>query len=68
MNTIKNVVSGRPYEKDGQKKTAWTKHGVLIEKDGKQFIKLESYPLPNENGEVWLSVFEQENKSQDVPF
>jgi len=67
MTVIKNVVSGRRYEKDGEQKTAWTKHGVLIEKDGKQSIKLESYPLPNENGEVWLSIFDNDKK-QDVPF
>lgn len=65
MTVFKDICSGRPYKaKDGSDKMAWTRVGTLIEKDGKQYVKLEAIPLPNEKGEVFLSVFDQTNRSQ----
>lgn len=42
----------------GRDKPIWLKHGVAFEKEGKIRVKLESLPLPDEKGEVWLSLFE----------
>ena len=43
--------------KDG--KTYWHKLGVkFVYDDGKESIKLDSLPLPNEKGEVWMNLFE----------
>ena len=64
MTVFKDIVSGRKYtDRNGQEKTQWTNVGTLIEKDGKQYVKLKCYPLPNEQGEVFLSVFEQRNQT-----
>ena len=47
--------------KDG--KTYWHKLGVkFLYDDGKESIKLDSLPLPNEKGEVWMNLFETEPK------
>ena len=41
-------------------KTYWQKLGVkFVSDDGKESIKLDALPLPNEKGEVWMNVFEQ---------
>ena len=64
MTVFKDIVSGRKYtDRNGQEKTQWTNVGTLIEKDGKQYVKLKAYPLPNEKGEVFLSVFEPREQS-----
>ena len=42
----------------GRDKPVWLKHGIAFEKDGKIRIKLESLPIPNKDGEIWLSLFE----------
>jgi hypothetical protein len=39
-------------------KPVWLKHGIAFEKDGKIRIKLESLPIPNKDGDIWLSLFE----------
>jgi hypothetical protein len=59
--TIKNLmVSGEKYtSKTGQEKTRWIKIGVLINKDGKEFIKLDSIPFTNT-----IQVFEQKEKDE----
>tara|TARA_Y100001938_G_scaffold87847_1_gene120346 strand:+ start:102 stop:344 length:243 start_codon:yes stop_codon:yes gene_type:complete len=53
-----NVVQAK--EVDGRDKPVWLKHGVAFEKNGKISIKLESLPLPNKDGEVWLRLFDQD--------
>ena len=64
MTVFKDICTGRRYTKNGEEKTAWTRVGVLIEKDGRQYVKLEAYPLPNADGEVFLSVFEPRPREQ----
>lgn len=51
-----DILSGRA-DKDGKKR--WTKIGVMWPaKQGEGFsIKLEALPLPNAEGEVWISAF-----------
>lgn len=47
----------------GRDKPIWLKHGVAFQsEDGKMRIKLESLPLPNAEGEVWLNLFEDDGQ------
>lgn len=55
---IQDIVSKEVYKKDGQEKVSWNKVGVLIESNGKKYIKL--FHLPN----VLFSVFERKEKDQ----
>jgi len=55
---IKNICSCEQYEKNGEKKLSWKQIGTLIEKDGKQYIKLFMFP-----GQFY-SVFENEKESE----
>ena len=63
-----DVVSGRKVI--GQDKKRWTNVGVAFEDgDGKiTGIKLNALPLQNENGEVWLSLFEQKPRDNVQAF
>ena len=63
-----DVVSGRKVV--GQDKKRWTNVGVAFEGDDGKItgIKLNALPLQNENGEVWLSLFEQKPKSNADAF
>jgi hypothetical protein len=45
-----------------KEKTQWIRVGVLLEKDGKMRIKLDSIPIGNWDG--WLNVFEKEKKEK----
>ena len=47
-------------EVQGRDKPIWMRHGVAFEGDKGISIKLESLPLPNEKGEVWLRLFEDD--------
>lgn len=43
----------------GRDKAVWIRHGIAFENDsGKIRVKLESIPIPDEKGEIWLSLFE----------
>lgn len=43
----------------GRDKAVWIRHGIAFENDqGKVRVKLESIPIPDEKGEIWLSLFE----------
>ena len=63
-----DVVSGRKVI--GQDKKRWTNVGVAFEdSDGKiTGIKLNALPLQNENGEIWLSLFEQKPRDNVQAF
>jgi hypothetical protein len=57
-------------KKDKDGKTRWTRIGVMFpSKQGEGFsIKLEALPLPNAEGEVWISAFvPRENDRQGAP-
>ena len=50
-------------------KTYWQKLGVkFVSDDGKESIKLDSLPLPNERGEVWMNLFDLDFYQKDNPF
>ena len=63
-----DVVSGRKVI--GQEKKRWTNVGIAFEDgDGKiTGIKLNALPLQNENGEIWLSLFEQKQRDNVQAF
>ena len=62
MVKVLDVVQPREG-KDG--KTYWQKLGVkFVSDDGKESIKLDALPLPNEKGEVWMNLFETEPKEE----
>ena len=63
-----DVVSGRKVI--GQDKKRWTNVGVAFEGDDGKItgIKLNALPLHNENGEVWLSLFEQKPRDNVQAF
>ena len=58
---MKDLCIRESYTKDGAEKVSWNKVGVLIEANGKQYIKL--YHMPG----VLISVFEQKRKEQSAP-
>lgn len=61
--TFKDICHGEKYERNGEEKMKWTKIGTLIEKDGKQYIKLQFVPVGA--AEIFLSVFEpRQNDNQ----
>ena len=63
---IKDICVREEYEANNETKTSWNKIGLLIETNGKQYVKL--FHIPN----VLCNVFEQkkreEPKSQGEPF
>lgn len=48
----------------GETKVRWKNCGIKIVKDDKEYIKLDCYPLPNAEGEVFLAVFPKKPKAQ----
>lgn len=50
-------------EIEGREKPIWIKHGRAFEKEGKIRIKLDSLPIPDKNGEIWLNLFEQDDNN-----
>ena len=57
---MKDLCIREEYEKNGETKVSWNKIGVLIEANGKQYVKL--FHIPG----VLISVFEQKAK-EDKP-
>lgn len=55
-----NVVQAKSVP--NQEKAIWLKHGAAFETDGKISIKLESLPIPNLEGDIWLKLFEADDK------
>lgn len=55
---MKDLCIRETYEKNGEEKTSWNKIGIMIESNGKQYIKL--FHIPN----TLISVFEQKSKDK----
>lgn len=47
-------------EVQGRDKPVWMRHGIAFSGEKGISIKLESLPLPNAQGEVWLRLFEDD--------
>jgi hypothetical protein len=46
-------------------RTNWIHVGAAFKREDKFSMKLETYPIPNEKGEVWLQLYER-NESDEV--
>lgn len=55
---MKDLCIRETYQKNGEEKTSWNKIGILIESNGKEYIKL--FHIPNQ----LISVFEQKPKDK----
>ena len=40
-------------------RTNWINVGAAFKREDKFSMKLDTYPIPNENGEVWLQLYER---------
>ena len=40
-------------------RTNWITVGAAFKRDDKFSMKLDTYPIPNEKGEVWLQLYER---------
>lgn len=65
-----NLVQGKKYTLNGEEKIQWIRVGKFLNKSDKPSIKLDVYPIPNPDGEIWLNIYpEDENegrKSNDI--
>lgn len=71
-SVIKNIVYGQKYTSQGEERMKWTQCGILIEKDGRQYIKMQFIPIGiDPDGGIFFNVFEQghgrDRNRQDVP-
>ena len=46
-------------------RTNWINVGAAFKRENKFSMKLDTYPIPNEKGEVWLQLYER-NESDEV--
>lgn len=46
-------------------RTNWIHVGAAFKREDKFSMKLETYPIPNEKGEVWLQLYER-NEGDEV--
>jgi hypothetical protein len=62
-----DLVQGKKYfDKEGNEKTQWIKIGKLFTKMGiPSSMKLDCYPIPDKEGEVWVKIFPKDYKSVD---
>ena len=77
---MKRFTVSQAKEVDGRDKPVWLRHGIAFQKEGKALrVKLESLPIPNREGEIWLSLFEDDGSrgvttqpssdfDDDIPF
>ena len=64
METIKyNVTQPKTNHKTGD--GYWVKLGIAQKSPNNFWIKLESLPIPNQDGEIWINLFER--KEDEVP-
>lgn len=46
-------------------RTNWITVGAAFKREDKFSMKLETYPMPNEKGEVWLQLYER-NETDEI--
>lgn len=44
--------------------TFWLNLGIALQKEQGISVKLNSLPLPNDSGEVWLQLYEKEENNE----
>lgn len=45
-------------------RTNWIHVGMAFKRENKFSMKLETYPMPNEKGEVWLQLYERSESDE----
>ena len=66
---MKRFTVSQAKEVEGRDKPVWLRHGIAFQKDGKALrIKLESLPIPNREGEIWLTLFEDDGERRGEGF
>jgi hypothetical protein len=66
---MKRFTVSQAKEIEGRDKPVWLRHGIAFQKDGKALrIKLESLPIPNKDGEIWLTLFESDGEGRGEGF
>ena len=58
-----NVVQGQKRRSDPEK-SDWVKLGIAFEDSKGMRIKLNALPIPNQEAEIWLSLFPQDDKGK----
>jgi hypothetical protein len=65
VNVMWNVNYKVVQAKSSGDRTKWIHVGAAFKSEDKFSLKLETYPMPNANGEVWLQLYER-NENDEV--
>jgi len=63
MKKMYNVVQGQKRRSDPEK-SDWVKLGIAFEDSKGMRIKLNALPIPNQEAEIWLSLFPMDDKGK----
>ena len=63
MKKMYNVVQGQKRRNDPEK-SDWVKLGIAFEDSKGMRIKLNALPIPNQEAEIWLSLFPMDDKGK----
>jgi hypothetical protein len=63
MKKMFNVVQGQKRRSDPEK-SDWVKLGIAFEDSKGMRIKLNALPIPNQEAEIWLSLFPMDDKGK----
>lgn len=63
MKKMFNVVQGQKRRNDPEK-SDWVKMGIAFEDSKGMRIKLNALPIPNQEAEIWLSLFPMDDKGK----
>ena len=63
MKKMYNVVQGQPRYNDPSKND-WIQLGVMWDDSKGMRIKLNALPIPNQEAEIWLSLFPMDDKGK----
>lgn len=60
------TITGKYNDQQGNEKNRYLKVGAWFDNEGRISVKLEAIPLPDPNGNVWLSLFlrQDDNSNQ----
>jgi len=63
------TITGKYNDQQGNEKNRYLKVGAWFDNEGRISVKLEAIPLPDPNGNVWLSLFlrQDDNSNQQQP-
>ncbi len=63
MKKMFNVVQGQKRRNEPEK-SDWVKLGIAFEDSKGMRIKLNALPIPNQEAEIWLSLFPMDDKGK----